>query len=68
MSVLADQSSGQWIDAGLLMERIPNNADTRPNNARLAITYENLKLRLNISEKLLKKTFIVFRADVVDPP
>ena len=58
----ADQSGRQWIDAGLLMGRIFNKG-----SANLAITYEDLTRQLNISEKFLKKTFVVFRADVVEP-
>ena len=58
----ADHSGRQWIDAGLLIRRISNKG-----SANLAITYEELTHQLNISEKFLKRTFVVFRADVVDP-
>ena len=61
-TALADRSDKQWIDAGVIMDRIQNNG-----KATLDITYENLIHRLNISDKLLKKTFVVFRADVVEP-
>ena len=44
------------------MEQVPNNGF-----ATLDIKYENLTRRLNISDKFLKKTFVVFRADVVEP-
>ena len=59
---MADRSDRQWLDAGVLIDRIPNNG-----KASLDITFEDLKRLLTISDKLLKKTFVVFRADVVEP-
>lgn len=56
-------SSGrQWRDAGVIIARVPNTA-----RATLELTHDALANRSSVSREMLKKTFVVFSAEVVDP-